>query len=58
MNRQNFALPLEELAADVDEFELTDDEMVDAIVEAFAIPRGEAIDRLAALNIELLRGQL
>jgi len=52
------AQSLEELAADVDQLELTDDEMVDAIVEAFSIPRAEAIDRLAALNIEVLRGQL
>jgi hypothetical protein len=52
------AKSLEELAAEVEVQELTDDEMVDAIVEAFTIPRGEAIDRLAALNIDVLRGRL
>lgn len=55
---QRGAKSLEELASEIEVPELTDDEMVDAIVDAFAIPRAEAIDRLAALNIELLRGQL
>lgn len=49
------ARSLEELAADIDDLDPTDAEILDVVMETFGLPREAALQRLTGLDLDALR---